>query len=259
MRSKHRQRGCFVLAGGLGFSKPSGGGDPYFANVVSLLPLDVVGTTFTDVIAGKTWTVTNETNINATQFKWGGASAEWDGASDLLTSNASADFNFNGTTATIEGWFRTATFAVDPNGGDRRILSFDSVSPTSGNRTEITLYQPVASPGKIGLYVQNAPSTAILNIISSSTFSTNTWYYYRINKTGTTGWVLYVAASGSLSAEASGTASADIDNVSMFVTYGGYPVLTSQANYQGFQDDLRITKGVSRTDANVPTGPFPTS
>lgn len=62
-------------------------------------------TTFTDV-TGKTINVTNNTQIDTGQSKFGGASGQFDGTDDLLDSATHGDFNIDTGDFTFDAWVR---------------------------------------------------------------------------------------------------------------------------------------------------------
>lgn len=83
------------------FGQPaSGGGDPYWANVVSLLnfPGADGSTTFTDE-TGKTWTAAGNAQIDTSL---GYQTGQFDGADDVIYTADSADFDFSTGDLTVE-------------------------------------------------------------------------------------------------------------------------------------------------------------
>jgi hypothetical protein len=94
-----------VIAGQRIASTP--GGDPHWANVVSLLRFDGSNGsgTFIDE-TGKTWTKTGAPTITTSTavFDQSGVFT----STQALNSPVSADFNFGTLDFTIEGWFRTS-------------------------------------------------------------------------------------------------------------------------------------------------------
>lgn len=91
----------------------AGGGDPYWANVVSLLHMDGANgsTTFTDQ-KGKTWTPNGNVQISTAQSVFGGSSAAFDGVNDSLSIASHADFGFGTGDWTVECFVRQTTTAA---------------------------------------------------------------------------------------------------------------------------------------------------
>jgi hypothetical protein len=87
----------------------AGGGDPHWANVVSLhnWPGADGSTTYTDA-KGKTWTGYGNAQID-TDY---GQALLLDGTGDYLTTPDSADFNFGSGDLTEEGYFRESARAA---------------------------------------------------------------------------------------------------------------------------------------------------
>jgi hypothetical protein len=82
----------------------SSGGDPYFANVVSLLHFDGANgsTTITDVIPGRTWTTTGTAVISTAQSVFGGSSLEMSNTGTNRIDCTDSAFNFGTADFTIE-------------------------------------------------------------------------------------------------------------------------------------------------------------
>jgi len=89
-------------------------GDPYFNNVILLLPMEGINnsTTFTDSSRyAKSIAVYGNTKISTAQSKWGNGSGYFDGSGDYLrTPSSDADFAFGSGDFTVESWvYITAT------------------------------------------------------------------------------------------------------------------------------------------------------
>jgi len=206
-------------------------GDPYFANVVSLLHADGhLTTTFTDVIAGKTWTPgASPYNTNA-ESKFGGTSILYNSAATdgLINSNAHADFAMGAGDWTIELWWRTPAAFPGTLG-----FLFDFRTGAAGNHP--TLYYDNAS----GLQYYAAGAG---RISAGSTLSTSTWYHIAVCK-----------ASGSTRIFAAGTQvgstytdGIDYNETTPRVRLNGNGNGTGGLGATGYMDDWRVTKGVAR-------------
>lgn len=207
-------------------------GDPYWANVSALLHMDGSngGTIFTDE-TGKTWTRTGNVVTSTAQARFG-QSALFDGSGDWLDAPASADFTFGTSAFTLECFFWINTIA----GANRGIISFGS---------NLSLY--IASTGS-NLYWFDGST----NLLATPTPANNTWHHVAIARQGTT---LRMFLNGSLVSSA--TYSTNIASTNMRIG----TATTGSGTFDGYIDEVRITKGVARYTANFtpPSSPFPNS
>lgn len=163
-------------------AQPSGGGggDPHWANVVSLLHFDGANgsTTFTDE-KGKTWTASGNAQISTAQSMFGGASALFDGSGDFISTADSTDWFLESGDLTLEFFFRPAAI------GTRQFLCGQGdVGATSvRNFTEIT------AAGKFRYITQN--NSSVVSITGTTTLVAGTWYHLAATKSGTT-WRIFV-------------------------------------------------------------------
>lgn len=220
-----------------GFGKPaSGGGDPYWANVVSLLHFDGAdgSTTFTDQ-TGKTWAANGNAQIDAAQAKFGAASLLLDGVDDDTSHAGHADFGFGTGDFTWECFVRRA------NG---TCVIFDN--RTSGADTaSITTFIDLS--GNLCFY-RTATVTG-----SGATVPATTWTH-----------VAWCRSSGTLRMFIGGIM---VSATSMTSDMGSSRPMrigrdvVGNADYSGHIDEVRITKGVARYAAafTPPTAPFPDS
>lgn len=211
------------------------GADPIFASVSLLLHMDGsdASTTFTDNSpVGHTVTANANAQIDTAQSKFGGASGLFDGTGDYLQVADAASLDFGTGDFTVEGWVRPNASGVQGivGKGDGAGSSGWTVFFNTGPNLHV--YQG-------GAY----------RCTSNSNQSTGTWYHFAAVRSGST-WTLYVDG---VAQTATGTSADNLDNASN-LRIGGQ--LTGIAgDYNGWIDDLRITKGVARYTANfsVPT------
>ncbi len=221
-----------------------GGGptDPNFSNVVSLIHFDGSNgsTTFTDQIAGRTWTRGGPPMaISTAQSKFGGASLGSGGTSSYLFSDTPAsDFTFGTGDFTLELWHRTPA-------------SFPSFWFILDFRSAPTQVKPTLFYNGGWLYYVNGATR-----ITGSTASTSTWYHIAISRvSGTTRLFINGTQQGSNYTDSNNyvqcraAINAPGDNIG-----GGFGA-------DAYWDDLRITKGVGRYSSNftAPTAAFPNS
>jgi hypothetical protein len=223
------------------------GNDPYFANV-SLL-LHGIGsngsTTITDSSsANRSATITGDTQISTAQSAYGGSSIVFDGTGDRLTYSASAAFNL-GSTFTIEFW---AYFNTLPGSGNNlRLILMGANGSTSALTIQIlggTGTLSVAVPGGSPTTASSAAGAVVTGIMDHWGIKVNAGSC-QIFKNG--------VQTGSTTAITTQSASA---SEQLFIGYD--TVGTVNYNFNGYLQDLRITKGVARTIV-VPTAYYPNS
>ena len=201
------------------------------------------GTTFTDsTFSPKTVTVVGNTHTDTAVKKFGTASAEFDGTTDKLTVASTADFNPYGVDFTVDFWVNVDSFAHTYDW-----LIGNSQANYSG--WDIQLEQ---SGGKINFLVGNGSSWEI-NTVSSGTgyaILTDTWYHIAVVKNGTA-WAMYVDGTS----RATGTAAGH--DYTALLEMGG-STLFSGRDFDGYMDEVRISKGVARWTSNftVPDAPY---
>lgn len=207
--------------------------DPDYSSVSLLLHCDGTNgsTTFTDDSPSpKTVTANGNAQINTAQSKFGGASAAFDGAGDYLSAPNSTDLQLGSSNFTIEMWVYNATgqgsFALISKGSEWR-LNNDS------NRWVWS----------------NAPGSSNVFVIGGSV-SAATWTHLALVRNGTTTTLYKDGVS-----VASGTSANVTDSTgALTIGYDG-----SMPDWNGYVDDIRITKGVARytADFTPPTEAFP--
>jgi hypothetical protein len=207
--------------------------DPNFSSVSLLLHMDGSNgsTTFTDSSSNAlTVTANGNAQISTAQSKFGGASGLFDGNGDYLlvpadgTAIGTGDF-------TIEGWIRTV--AAD---GYRCIAS---LVPSSDDNS-LYVYSNTIIWYEGGIRCQSA------------TFTNNTWYHIAATRSSGTVRVF-------LDGAVSGTTFSSTANIGNNTTRIGTRGAANLEWFNGYIDDLRITKGVARYTANFtpPTAAFP--
>ena len=212
-------------------------GDQYYNSCSLLLHCDGTNgsTTFTDNSPSpKTVTAYNGAAISTAQSKFGGASGLFDGTNDYLSIPNNAEFNFASGTFTVEFW-----------------VYFSSVS---GQRALVSTYQNSANGWTVQLYlgvVSVNLSGDGFDIAGTTTISANTWYHIAVS--GTPGsYKLFLNGVQEGSTYTGGTALSSTSAL----TIGQ---IVSSVYFNGYIDELRITKGVARYTGNFTpqTSAFP--
>lgn len=201
------------------------GEDPYFANVLLLLRADGVNgsTTITDnSIYARTMTAYADAQISTAQSKFGGASLYFDGTGDYVEGPSSSDWVLD-TDHCIEFW-------IYPVGS--QALASGIIGTYTGWNSYSGKWQIVMTGSTI--YAMTPSGNYGLN----TTLTAATWSHVAWVRNGTT-TSFYVNGTSVTS-----TASADYNNYAPIRLGTGYSV------FNGYLDDIRITKGVPRYTAN---------
>jgi hypothetical protein len=214
--------------------------DPVFNNVSLLLHGN--GTNGSTVITDssptpKTVTAVGNAQISTAQSKFGGTSIAFDGTGDYLTTPDNSAWDIAGD-YTIDFWMRipaqsTASFTLG-------LLGTNSMGGSSGFA--------------IGHYLGNVAVrlNGTATVSSSAPLLINTWQHIAVVLSGAS-LKGYLNGSEILSGSSAAT------NTSSALIIGNFSDLDSNRWFDGYIDDLRITKGIARYTANfsVPTAQFP--
>lgn len=186
-------------------------------------------TTIYDV-KGHPVTVAGNTAIVATQSRFGGYSCYFDGSGDYLSIPANSDFGFGTANFTVEAWI----YVSGGQGTDRAITDFRSAYLTD-----------------VGTFFIDGPTNKLAF-----------WYGTKLGATGTaitTGVWYHVALSRSagvfncyLNGVLDWSATATVDfGATRPLGVGGcvLPSSLGSSPFNGYIDDLRITKGVAKYTA----------
>ena len=191
-------------------------------------------------VISKPITAYGDAQISTAQSKFGGASMYFDGTGDYITVPSDTSFDFGTGDFTIEFWMNpsniTGTWQAiisrkyQGSGGWR-------IYKTAGSNN-LSFYHPS------GYY--STTNTGLTN---------GTWHHIAVVRSGST-LTTYVDGTS----RGTDTISAAVSPTSADVEIG-QGVYTSAYPYEGYLDDIRITKGVARYTANFtpPTSAFPDS
>lgn len=212
--------------------------DTYYSGVSLLLPFAGTNgsTTFTDYsISPKTITANGNAQISTAQSKFGGTSGYFDGTGDYLLVTDDGFFDFGTGDFTVEAWVYVTTFV---SGGNSVVAGR---GPTNGDWMLAIRSNTEISWGR-NIVAWDATTTGI-------TLNTNTWYHIAVSRTSS---VLKIFVNGSQYYSASNTQAYDINNSTLAV--GGRQSTSGSSTigefFNGYIDDLRITKGIGRYTSN---------
>ena len=216
-------------------------GDPFFNNTVLLLHSD----DFTDsspVNATLTNSATPVT-VDATAYKYGSGSFYFSGTStgNYLTTPSNSNYTFGIGDFTIECWiYPQSTTSMD-------VMGNSTGGYTTGNWSMYTQL----STSKI-IFTQSGRSDVYYTGVSA----TNTWYHVAVVRYGSN-CTMYV--NGVAGANIITNMTWSFDTGTNNILNIGAGVYTGNGRFQGYIDEIRITKGVARYTSNfvVPAFPFP--
>lgn len=228
-----------LLIGGFTVALYTPGNDSY---AKLLLHADGTGATFIDSSnPAKTVTTNGNVTQSATQSKFGGKSAYFDGIGDYLRVPDSSDWNFGSGDFSIDGWIYPTNDAVVSQG---IVTTMESQGSTDYYGYAVRRF----NNGTITFWHSGGNAT------TTSTAPINTWSHIACVRSGTT-LKIYI----------NGIEGASVTNSSAINSYGSQPLIIGRTYsnydghyYTGYIDEFRITKSVARWTANFipPTAPY---
>jgi hypothetical protein len=213
-------------------------------------------TTITDSSSTpKTVSVFGNTQISTSTKKYGTGSIFFDGSGDYLTVPSSTDMILTGVDFTMECWIyptrAAGTGSMSGSGLIQSIITQGDGWWTGGLQGNFLWHI-----NNTGIQV-SAISSGAVGLSASFTMSLNTWTHIAVTRVGTTmhGYVNGTLVGTQKGCTDFGSSTSWTNNIGL-----GYFGDSKVANYfQGYIDDLRITKGVVRYTANFtpPTATLP--
>ena len=187
--------------------------------------------------------------ISTSVKKYGTGSISFDATADRLVAASSPNIAFGTGDFTVEFWLNSNNVA---SANQRGVIQTSDTSGglKTGYTTGIAIYQggnATGGPLNGGL-TANVAGTFLGS--SSAVITTSTWYHIALVRSSGTS-TIYVNGTSVGSASTTGNCSGQ------FICVGGYYDTTYL--YDGYLDDLRITKGYARYTSNftAPTAAFP--
>ncbi|HOW36576.1 MAG TPA: SpvB/TcaC N-terminal domain-containing protein [Candidatus Omnitrophota bacterium] len=188
-------------------------------------------------------TANGNAQIDTDQFKFNGASGLFDGAGDYLSISDSDDWNFGAGDFTVDAWIR-----FDSTANTQTIIGQWN---DGGHYWFITWYQPSAL---LFFAARNgdSPITDDIQVLKSWSPVVNTWYHIALVR-NENAFTLYVDGS-SIGTETDDSPIADLTG-GLSIGRRGYDGLEC---FNGWMDELRISKGIARWTENFipPTEPY---
>ena len=223
-----------------------GGIDPHWSNVVFLSHFDGTdgATSFVDQ-KGHTFTVSGSSALSTSGSKFGTASLK--GAGGYFTTPKVSDFDGFGPS---DAWTHEGFWYIPSglSGGGKGLFLITPVAGGLNGGAHFEIYG-----GNLYFYLYRQGETNVYYAIVS--YTSNAWQYFKITNTGSGDPVLYINGSSATLIPLDGSGRGTSANGMTLQVMGG--------NINAFQeniDELRITKGVARTETYaVPTEAFPNS
>ena len=205
--------------------------DPYADNVVFLRHMDTSG--LVDV-KGHAVTLSGNVARSATQSKFGGYSAAFDGTGDFLSMASSSDFDVFGGDFTYEFWFYATSNTPNQMLAQwyKDVANRAAISIISGT---LIYWTATTGGGGAARITLTAPTI-------------NAWHYCVLKKSGTT-ITLQVDTT-------TGTTTSNIYPTGPLVFYSGAYV-DGTTCLTGYIDEDRLTRNIARDTSVVPTTAFP--
>lgn len=195
--------------------------------------------------SGKTITAVGNAQIDTAQYKFGGASALFDGNGDRLSVPDSDDWAFGSGNFTIDFWVRFNTFPAE---GVRAM--FYSQNDGAGNYMQFMI--GLNSGVKQMLFRALASGIDITTGWFNVTMNTATWYHIALVRTGND---FKIFQDGTQIITITDTDA--MPNITANLVIGDW---AGQTGYclNGWIDEFRVSKGIARWTANFtpPTGPY---
>jgi hypothetical protein len=186
----------------------------------------------------KVMTFVGTAQLDTAQKRFGSSSLLLDGNSDYLTTPDHADWNFGSGDFTIDAWIRTASGTT----GDQTIFC-QTVDATPAD-TKVTWF--FYDNGNLRFLAYNSSGTLIVNVTKTCSLASNTWYHVAVVRNGNT-FTLYRDGI-SVGTETDSDTLTDWAGVARI---GAGINATSPGRYfNGWIDELRVSKGVARWTAN---------
>lgn len=183
--------------------------------------------------------------VSTSQTKWSTSSVFLGGDSNYISTFPSNSLKITGSDFTIEAWVYMSgsglMYILTQDTGRDPGQSFQ-FGRSENNNLEFT-------------YFTTSSRTSFVTRATSSTITANTWTHVAASKTGNTLRLFINGTQGYSGTESTMYEGNNVTTIGAFTS--GY---VGTRNFNGYMQDLRITKGVGRYTANFtpPTQSFPT-
>jgi hypothetical protein len=177
--------------------------------------------------------------------KFGGSSMAFDGTGDYLISPQYLNFNFGTSDFTIEGWIYMNSLPIDDY---KQIVCFGT-GPSAQRWILFIDTRTSQSTPYLRFLSINSSNAVIIDVTGagSSGWSAGTWYHVAVTRSGNTFKLFRNGVQNGATVTNSGSCPATASTGALYV---GAEVGGGFANWNGYIDDLRITKGYARYTSN---------
>lgn len=240
------RRGLCDLFAGPTFFSAGGVTDPYFASVSRLYHLNGAdgSTTFTDSSSyAQHGTANGNVQIDTAQSKFDGASALFDGSGDYLGVPDNTETDFTTGDATVEVQVRFNSVAGTQIIGGRQL---------AGN--SFAQWQLWFTASKFAFRCWDTSDVLVVNIAGATTITAGPWYHVAWTRNGSTFTLWLEGVSDGTASTANALCNTAGQGIRFGISSDG-----AAAPFNGWMDEIRLTKGVARYTATFtpPTEAFP--
>lgn len=213
--------------------------DPYYSSVVLLLPMNLGP--FTDSSTNNfELTAFGNADLSTAVKKYGTAAGYFDGTGDYLQTINNSAFNFSEGPFTIEMWVNPNPTQVSFGGANGNAGAFISTRTSAiFSPLEFSIREDL----KIQILVESTGGNSWQGpVVSNAVLAANTWSHIALVYNGS---VTRLFINGVLDSNFTSVSfSYKNQNNAIYIGSGG------DGNFNGYIDDLRITKGVARYTSN---------
>lgn len=216
--------------------------DAYAANVSLLLTGE--GATIVDSSANNTGMTILGTTISTAAFKSGTRSLFFDGNSDRIGANSSANFDFGTGNFTIEMWINPSATG---NNVQKQLFGKRLSTAVFGWMLSFMTYSTATSNYGLAFYVTVNGSAWGIQYAPVTRIPINVWSHLAYVRSGNE-YSVYINGIKNVAGTLVGT---PVNNTSQF-TLGAFAAGTDPLTngYGGYMDNVRVTKGIARYTSN---------
>ena len=210
---------------------------PLTAITNTSLLLNITNASIIDSTAKNDLETVGDAQISTSVKKFGTGSLKFDGTGDYLKAPNNSNFQMGSGSFTIEMWLYTPSL---PSAYKR---VFGTTAPTISAATDEGINLEITNTNKMsGTCVVGS---TYYSVTDTTDIPTSTWTHWALVRNGST-LTLYRDGTSVSTTSISGTSNWS----TTFDVYVGRWVGSSARDYNGYIDDLRITKGVARYTSN---------
>lgn len=221
--------------------------DPYYSGPSPHTILSLHGEVLVDSSSTPKTLAVSGATVSNEQKKFGAGSLAFNGTSNRIGVTPTTAFAFEAEAYTVEAWIHPTIIAG-------KIRHWFSMSENVVSNFAYCYYGSVGTNGSLQAYVQPASGGAGVVMTSApGLVVANTWYHVAFCREGSKAYLFLNGLLVAASIAWVNFPAAKIQHVAVGSVGNGYSD-TTVGMWQGYLDDLRITRGVMR---EVPTIPVP--